>query len=54
MKKAVGSLDIILDTIGADHELDPYLDLLKKNGIFVVLGIVSKPFQVYVMIIFLV
>ena len=47
MKKSSNSLDIILDTIGADHEIEHYIDMLKKNGTFVVLGIVSKPFEVY-------
>ena len=46
MKKSSNSLDIMLDTIGADHEIEHYLDMLKKNGTFVVLGIVSKPFEV--------
>ena len=45
-KSAMKSMDIILDTIGADHEIQPYLEMLKKNGTFVVLGIVSKPFEV--------
>merc|ERR1712241_1013864 len=46
MKSVTKSLDIILDTIGADHEIEPFLDMLKKNGTFIVLGIVSKPFNV--------
>ena len=46
MKKSSNSLNIILDTIGADHEIEHYIDMLKKNGTFVVLGIVSKPFEV--------
>ena len=46
LKSATKSMDIILDTIGADHEIQPYLEMLKKNGTFVVLGIVSKPFEV--------
>ena len=46
MKKSSNSLDIILDTIGADHDIEHYIDMLKKNGTFVVLGIVSKPFEV--------
>ena len=44
MKKLEGSLDLILDTVGADHDLP--LDSLKTKGTIVVLGIVSKPFQV--------
>merc|ERR1712142_327764 len=46
MKTAGRSLDIILDTVGADHELMALTKLLKKKGTIVVLGIVSKPFQV--------
>ena len=46
MKKSSNSLDMILDTSGADHEIEHYIDMLKKNGTFVVLGIVSKPFEV--------
>ena len=46
VKSVTKSLDIILDTIGADHEIEPFLEMLKKNGTFVVLGIVSKPFKV--------
>ena len=45
MASAKKSLNIILNTIGADHELSPFLDLLKKKGTMVVLGIVSAPFK---------
>ena len=35
MKAIARSMDIILDTIGAENSIEPYLDLLKKNGTFV-------------------
>ena len=34
MKSIEKSMDIILDTIGAEQDIEPYLDLLKKNGTF--------------------
>ena len=46
MNTAGKSLDIVLDTVGADHDLMALTGLLKKKGVLVVLGIVSKPFQV--------
>ena len=35
MKSIAKSMDIILDTIGADHNIETYLELLKKHGTFV-------------------
>ena len=35
MKSMAKSMDIILDTIGADHNIETYLELLKKHGTFV-------------------
>ena len=46
MKTAKNSLDILLDTVGADHDIMTYFELMKKKGTLVVLGIVSSPFQV--------
>jgi len=46
MKAAEKSLDILLDTVGADHDLMAFAGLLKKKGTVVVLGIVTTPFQV--------
>ena len=42
--QAEKSIDLLLDTVGADHELQ--LDMLRTKGTLVVLGIVSTPFQV--------
>ena len=44
MKRAEKTLNLLLDTVGANHELP--VDLLKKKGTLVVLGIVSDPFKV--------
>ena len=44
LQYAEKTLDILLDTVGADHQLP--LGLLKKKGTLVVLGIVSQPFEV--------
>ena len=46
MKTAKNSLDILLDTVGADHDIMTYFELMKKKGTLVVLGIVSSPFKV--------
>ena len=39
MKEATKSLDLILDTIAADHDIGPILNLLKKKSTYVVLGL---------------
>ena len=46
MKAATKSLDLILSTISAEHEVMPYLGLLKIKGTLVVLGAVVTPFKV--------
>ncbi|KAH7289272.1 hypothetical protein KP509_31G067400 [Ceratopteris richardii] len=45
MKAAAKSLDYILDTVSAAHELDPLLNLLNVNGKLVLVGIPERPFQ---------
>lgn len=40
--------DLILNTVSADIELDPYLQLLKLDGTLVVIGLPGKPYQVNV------
>ena len=42
------NFDLILNTISADIELDPYLQLLKLDGTLVVIGLPGKPYQVHV------
>ena len=37
-KAAAGSLDIILDTVSANHEMMPYADLLASDGQLTLIG----------------
>jgi len=46
MKKAAGSLDFILDTVSAQHALDPYLALLRLEGNLTLVGVPPKPLAV--------
>lgn len=41
MKKARQSLDLILSTIPVDHDMTPYLRLLKRDGTYLVLGVMA-------------
>merc|ERR1719500_2623129 len=43
MKAAAASLDIILNTVSADHQVATYLPLLAKKGVIVQLGLVLAP-----------
>ncbi len=40
------SFDFILDTVSGDHDLAPYLALLKRNGTLCTVGLPEKPFAV--------
>eukprot|EP00252_Welwitschia_mirabilis_P027847 TRINITY_DN971_c0_g1_i4.p1 TRINITY_DN971_c0_g1~~TRINITY_DN971_c0_g1_i4.p1 ORF type:complete len:262 (+),score=18.58 TRINITY_DN971_c0_g1_i4:12-797(+) len=46
MGNAATSLDFILDTVSADHDIKPLLDLLKACGKLIILGIPTKPLEV--------
>ena len=46
MNKAARSLDIILNTISADHQCGKFLSLLTTNGTLVQLGFVIEPQKV--------
>jgi uncharacterized zinc-type alcohol dehydrogenase-like protein len=43
MKKHLGSFDFILDTVSASHDLDAYLELLKRDGTMCLVGAPEKP-----------
>ncbi|MBI4470637.1 MAG: NAD(P)-dependent alcohol dehydrogenase [Acidobacteria bacterium] len=43
MKKHVRSFDFILDTVSADHNLNAYLELLKRDGTMTLVGAPDKP-----------
>jgi uncharacterized zinc-type alcohol dehydrogenase-like protein len=43
MQKHASRFDFILNTVSADHDLNPYLQLLKLNGTMTLVGAPSKP-----------
>lgn len=43
MKKHLGSFDFILNTVAAPHNLDAYLELLKRDGTMCVVGVPASP-----------
>ncbi|MBS1863760.1 MAG: NAD(P)-dependent alcohol dehydrogenase [Actinobacteria bacterium] len=43
MKAARGTLDLIVDTVAAPHDLDPYLRSLRRDGSLVLLGAPPAP-----------
>ncbi len=46
MRKHAGSFDFILDTISADHDLNAYLTLLRRDGNLTLVGAPEKPLAV--------
>lgn len=43
MEKHLNSLDFILNTVAAQHDLDQYLSLLKRDGTMCLVGVPSEP-----------
>ena len=43
MQKQPGSFDFILDTVSAVHDLNPYLDLLRRDGTMTLVGAPDAP-----------
>lgn len=43
IKSMAGKVDLILNTVSADHDLNVYLPLLAKNGTIVQIGVALKP-----------
>ena len=52
MKTAAKSLDLILNTVSAFHDLTALIGLLARDGTIVQLGVVKKPHQINQMIFF--
>ena len=46
MQKAAGTLDFLLDTIAADHDVNAYLNVLKHDGTLCLVGAPQKPISV--------
>src|SRR3981189_3569892 len=47
MQKHAASFDFILDTVSAEHDLNAYLQLLKKDGTMTLVGAPEKPAAIY-------
>jgi uncharacterized zinc-type alcohol dehydrogenase-like protein len=45
-KKHAGSFDFILDTVSADHDIEGYLELLRRDGTVTLVGAPEKPLSV--------
>lgn len=43
MKKYTGSFDFIIDTVSVAHNLDPYIELLKRDGTLCLVGAPPSP-----------
>jgi uncharacterized zinc-type alcohol dehydrogenase-like protein len=46
MQKHAGSFDFILDTISADHDINTYINLLRRDGNLTLVGAPEKPLAV--------
>jgi alcohol dehydrogenase (NADP+) len=46
MRKHAGSFDFILDTVSADHDINAYIGLLRRDGNITLLGAPEKPLAV--------
>ena len=46
MQKHLGSFDIILDAVSANHDINAYLRLLRRDGTIVLVGAPEKPLSV--------
>ena len=46
MQKHAGSFNFILDAVSADHDINSYLPLLKRDGTITLVGAPGKPFPV--------
>ena len=46
MQKHTGSFDFILDTISADHDINVYINLLRRDGNLTLVGAPVKPLAV--------
>lgn len=46
MNAAAKRFDHIIDTVAADHDINPYLTLLKTNGVYMNVGMPIKPWEI--------
>ena len=48
MAKHAGSFDFILDAVAAEHDINAYIDLLRRDGNITMVGAPAKPLAVAV------
>ncbi len=46
MKAAFKRFDFILDTVAGNSDINPYLNLLRTNGVYINVGLPAKPWEV--------
>lgn len=46
MKAGFKSFDFVLDTVASNTDINPYLNTLKTNGVYINVGLPSKPWEV--------
>jgi uncharacterized zinc-type alcohol dehydrogenase-like protein len=46
MKSVFHSFDFALDTVAQDHDINPYLGILRTNGTYINVGLPPKPWEV--------
>eukprot|EP00403_Amphidinium_massartii_P030870 CAMPEP_0178401334 /NCGR_PEP_ID=MMETSP0689_2-20121128/16248_1 /TAXON_ID=160604 /ORGANISM="Amphidinium massartii, Strain CS-259" /LENGTH=369 /DNA_ID=CAMNT_0020022151 /DNA_START=75 /DNA_END=1184 /DNA_ORIENTATION=+ len=46
MAKAAGSIDLILDTVSAKHDIKPLVNTLRSDGTLVMIGLVAEPLEI--------
>ena len=46
MRKHAGSFDFILDTVSADHDINAYIQLLRRDGNITLVGAPEKPLSI--------
>jgi uncharacterized zinc-type alcohol dehydrogenase-like protein len=46
MKAAIKSFDFIIDSVASDHDVNPYLNTLKTNGVYINVGLPAKPWEI--------
>ena len=46
MKSAAFSLDLIINTVSANHQATMYFPIMKRNGVQVMLGLTKEPHKV--------
>lgn len=46
MKSVFHSFDFIIDTVSANHDINPYIGVLRTNGVYINVGLPSKPWEI--------